>query len=199
MADQLTEEQIRFYREAFSHFIDKDGDGISTTKDFGTMMKTMMVAVIGSDGPHDSVIQDMINGVVNEVEADSSGTGTIDFPNSMTLLAKKVDPSLFAAGPSPKHPCEHTPTHGCPSTYSAESVPMDEDLIGDDKDDNMWASWGGPRLLVWRAGRNGCRSSPAGFSIAKALTDDRFHSLLGVINMLLVPSILAIDFVMVFL
>ena len=137
MADQLTEEQIRFYREAFANIFDKDGDGIITTKDFGTMMKTMMVAVIGSDGPHDSVTQDMINGVVNEVEADRSGAGTIDFPKFLTLMAKKVDPSLFAAGPSPKHPCEHTPTHGRPSTYSCEFVPMDEDLDGDDKDDNM--------------------------------------------------------------
>ena len=33
MADQLTEEQIRFYREAFSHFFDKDGDGIITMKE----------------------------------------------------------------------------------------------------------------------------------------------------------------------
>jgi len=34
MADQLTEEQIAEFKEAFSLF-DKDGDGTITTKEFG--------------------------------------------------------------------------------------------------------------------------------------------------------------------
>ncbi len=36
MADQLTEEQIAEFKEAFSLF-DKDGDGTITTKELGTL------------------------------------------------------------------------------------------------------------------------------------------------------------------
>jgi len=36
MADQLTEEQIAEFKEAFSLF-DKDGDGTITTKELGTV------------------------------------------------------------------------------------------------------------------------------------------------------------------
>lgn len=38
MADQLTEEQIAEFKEAFSLF-DKDGDGTITTKELGTVMR----------------------------------------------------------------------------------------------------------------------------------------------------------------
>jgi len=37
MADQLTEEQIAEFKEAFSLF-DKDGDGTITTKELGTRL-----------------------------------------------------------------------------------------------------------------------------------------------------------------
>ena len=40
MADQLTEDQIA--KKAFS-MIDQDGDGIITTKEFGTVMRFVMV------------------------------------------------------------------------------------------------------------------------------------------------------------
>jgi Ca2+-binding EF-hand superfamily protein len=38
MADQLTEEQIAEFKEAFSLF-DKDGDGTITTKELGLIIK----------------------------------------------------------------------------------------------------------------------------------------------------------------
>ncbi len=40
MADQLTEEQIAEFKEAFSLF-DKDGDGCITTKELGTVMRSL--------------------------------------------------------------------------------------------------------------------------------------------------------------
>ncbi len=41
MADQLTEEQIAEFKEAFSLF-DKDGDGCITTKELGTVRLTSL-------------------------------------------------------------------------------------------------------------------------------------------------------------
>ena len=40
MADQLTEEQIAEFKEAFTLF-DKDGDGTITTKELGTVMRSL--------------------------------------------------------------------------------------------------------------------------------------------------------------
>ena len=40
MADQLTEEQIAEFKKAFSLF-DKDGDGTITTKELGTVMRSL--------------------------------------------------------------------------------------------------------------------------------------------------------------
>lgn len=40
MADQLSEEQIAEFKEAFSVF-DKDGDGTITTKELGTVMRSL--------------------------------------------------------------------------------------------------------------------------------------------------------------
>ena len=40
MADQLTEEQIAQIMDAF-HLFDKDGDGIITTQELGTVMKSL--------------------------------------------------------------------------------------------------------------------------------------------------------------
>ena len=40
MADQLTEEQIAEFKDAFSLF-DKDGDGTITAKDLGTVIKSL--------------------------------------------------------------------------------------------------------------------------------------------------------------
>jgi Ca2+-binding EF-hand superfamily protein len=45
MADQLTEEQIAEFKEAFSLF-DKDGDGTITTKELGSMNEIIIDAMI---------------------------------------------------------------------------------------------------------------------------------------------------------
>ncbi|KAJ5427821.1 calmodulin [Penicillium cf. griseofulvum] len=71
MADSLTEEQVSEYKEAFSLF-DKDGDGAWHRH-----------ALAGSE-PSESELQDMIN----EVDADNNGT--IDFPEFLTMMARKM-------------------------------------------------------------------------------------------------------------
>ena len=53
-ADQLTEEQIAEFKEAFSLF-DKDGDGTITTKELGTVMRAL------GQNPTEAELQDMIN------------------------------------------------------------------------------------------------------------------------------------------
>merc|ERR1712146_46136 len=75
--EQLTEEQIAEFKEAFSLF-DKDGDGTITTKELGTVMRPL------GQNPTEAELQDMIN----EVDADASGT--IDFPEFLNLMAKKI-------------------------------------------------------------------------------------------------------------
>ena len=77
MADQLTEEQIAEFKEAFALF-DKDGDGTITTKELGTAMRSL------GQNPTEAELQDMIN----EVDADENGT--IDFPGVLSLMARKM-------------------------------------------------------------------------------------------------------------
>ncbi|MBA0784281.1 hypothetical protein Gotri_001869, partial [Gossypium trilobum] len=93
MADQLTDEQISEFKEAFSLF-DKDGDAISqylfvafililaagciTTKELGTVMRSL------GQNPTEAELQDMIN------EVDADGNGTIDFPEFLNLMARKM-------------------------------------------------------------------------------------------------------------
>jgi hypothetical protein len=52
----LTEEQIAEFKEAFSLF-DKDGDGTITTKELGTVMRSL------GQNPTEAELQDMINEV----------------------------------------------------------------------------------------------------------------------------------------
>ena len=77
MADQLTEEQIAEFKDAFSLF-DKDGDGTITTKELGTVMRSL------GQNPTEAELQDMIN------EVDADGNGTIDFPEFLTMMARKM-------------------------------------------------------------------------------------------------------------
>uniref|UniRef100_A0A1B0CSD7 EF-hand domain-containing protein n=1 Tax=Lutzomyia longipalpis TaxID=7200 RepID=A0A1B0CSD7_LUTLO len=77
IADQLTEEQIAEFKEAFSLF-DKDGDGTITTKELGTVMRSL------GQNPTEAELQDMIN------EVDADGNGTIDFPEFLTMMARKM-------------------------------------------------------------------------------------------------------------
>ena len=83
MADQLTEEQIAEFKEAFSLF-DKDGDGTITTKELGTVMRSL------GQNPTEAELQDMVN------EVDADGNGTIDFPEFLTMMARKCVPRARA-------------------------------------------------------------------------------------------------------
>ena len=74
-ADQLTEEQIAEFKEAFSLF-DKDGDGTITTKELGTVMRSL------GQNPTEAELQDMIN----EVDADGKW---LQWPKCKQPLSKK--------------------------------------------------------------------------------------------------------------
>merc|ERR1711915_347326 len=76
MADQLTEEQIAEFKEAFSLF-DKDGKGTITTKELGTVMRSL----------GQNITQAELQDLINEVEANNR---TIDFPEFLTMMARKM-------------------------------------------------------------------------------------------------------------
>lgn len=55
-----------------------DGDGTITTKELGTVMRSL------GQNPTETELQDMIN------EVDADGNGTIDFPEFLTMMARKM-------------------------------------------------------------------------------------------------------------
>ncbi|XP_012298760.2 calmodulin-like protein 3 [Aotus nancymaae] len=77
MADQLTEEQITEFKEAFSLF-DKDGDGCITTRELGTVMRSL------GQNPTEAELQDMMS------EIDQDSNGTVDFPEFLGMMARKM-------------------------------------------------------------------------------------------------------------
>jgi len=77
MVDQLTHEQIAEFKEAFALF-DKDGDGTITTKELGTVMRSL------GQNPTEAELRDMIH------EVDQDGSETIDFPEFLTLMSRKM-------------------------------------------------------------------------------------------------------------
>jgi Ca2+-binding EF-hand superfamily protein len=66
----------------------RDDAGTITTKELGTVMRSL------GQNPTEAELQDMIN------EVDADGNGTIDFPEFLSLMAKKMKVSPPAL-PSP--------------------------------------------------------------------------------------------------
>lgn len=62
-----------------SHSIPQDGDGTITTAELGTVMRSL------GQNPTEAELQDMIN------EVDADGNGTIDFPEFLNLMARKME------------------------------------------------------------------------------------------------------------
>ena len=77
MADNLSVEQIAEFKEAFSLW-DKLGNNMITTKELGTVMRAL------GQNPTEAELQYMIN------EVDADGIGTIDFPEFLSLMARKM-------------------------------------------------------------------------------------------------------------
>ncbi|KDQ52196.1 hypothetical protein JAAARDRAFT_198378 [Jaapia argillacea MUCL 33604] len=77
MADILSEEDISEIKEQFAIF-DKDGDGIFTARDLGSVMRSL------GQNPTKAELQDMID------EVDADGNGMIDFPEFPTVMTRKM-------------------------------------------------------------------------------------------------------------
>ena len=75
--DKLTEEQIMEFKEAFN-FFDGDGDGTITTKEIGTVMRSL------GQNPTEDELQEMIN------EIDVDGHGIIDFQEFLRMMVKMM-------------------------------------------------------------------------------------------------------------
>ncbi|KAL6905688.1 hypothetical protein ACP4OV_003289 [Aristida adscensionis] len=73
----LSKEQIKEFKEAFVLF-DKDGDGTITTKELGTVMQSL------GQSPTQAELEEMI------AEVDVDGSGSIDFEEFLSLLARKA-------------------------------------------------------------------------------------------------------------
>mmetsp|Transcript_18398 Transcript_18398/g.24282 ORF Transcript_18398/g.24282 Transcript_18398/m.24282 type:complete len:163 (+) Transcript_18398:40-528(+) len=77
MADQLTEEQLAEYKEAFSIF-DKDADGKISVREFGTLLRSL------GQYPTEAEILEMAQ------EADADGIGLIGYTEFLTQIQKKA-------------------------------------------------------------------------------------------------------------
>lgn len=96
---------------ALPHNVPPPAAGTITTKELGTVMRSL------GQNPTEAELQDMVN------EVDADGNGTIDFPEFLNLMAKKMKVQLLASCPSslevlcsytvpPLHP-HGTSTAGC--------------------------------------------------------------------------------------
>ncbi|NWV03593.1 CALMS protein, partial [Ptilonorhynchus violaceus] len=77
MAERLSEEKIAEFKEAFSLF-DRDGDGSISTKELGTVMRSL------GQNPSEAELRDMV------AEVDADGGGTVDFAEFLSLMARKM-------------------------------------------------------------------------------------------------------------
>ena len=77
MEDQLTEEQIGFFKEAFNLF-DKDGNGFINTDELASLLRSL------GQNNTEAELQEIIS------EVDIDGNGSIDFPEFLTIMARKM-------------------------------------------------------------------------------------------------------------
>jgi len=77
MADQLSEEQIAEFKEAFETY-DKDGSGHITTEELGVVLRSL------GQKPSARELKEMID------EVDHDKSGTVDFQEFLHLVAKKM-------------------------------------------------------------------------------------------------------------
>jgi len=80
MVEHLNDEQVAEFKEAFSLF-DRDGDGKITSKELGVVMRSL------GANPTEAELKEMIK------EIDIDGNGTIDFPEFLTMMARKLQDS----------------------------------------------------------------------------------------------------------
>merc|ERR1712098_135156 len=76
MADFISEAKIFLFKNAFSHF-DRQQSGVIRAKLLGSVLRKL------GQNPTEADLQDMIN------EVDKDGTGFIEFPQFLYMMAKK--------------------------------------------------------------------------------------------------------------
>ncbi|XP_016081029.1 calmodulin-A-like [Ornithorhynchus anatinus] len=82
MSHQLSKEQVAKCKEAFELF-DQDADGTITTKELGTVMRSL------GQNPTEAELK----GIIDQVDTD--GNGTVDFPEFLGLMAQMMkDPEV---------------------------------------------------------------------------------------------------------
>ncbi|XP_060062994.1 calmodulin-like [Ylistrum balloti] len=82
MADKVTDETLKEWREAFSMF-DKNGDGHINSTELGTVMRSL------GQAPTDEDLFKIIH------DADNDGSGTVDFDEFVEMMIrfmKNIDP-----------------------------------------------------------------------------------------------------------
>ncbi len=77
MTENLSEEQIGQFKDAFKHFCVED-DGSICSKELGLILRSL------GQNPTEPELQDMIN------EVDADGSGRLDFPEFLLMMANQV-------------------------------------------------------------------------------------------------------------
>jgi Ca2+-binding protein (EF-Hand superfamily) len=77
MNDKLIQDQLNEFREAFA-ILDKDGDGKIDVRELGDLIRSL------GQNPTEAELED----IIKEVDADRNGT--IDFPEFLALMARKM-------------------------------------------------------------------------------------------------------------